>query len=81
MKITRVYTGPDNTLHFEDINIPLKDGGAAGYMAELGQAPGVIFRETDGSYNFDFSNTPRRQDAASFVTGHARSVDGGSVAQ
>ena len=61
MKITRVYTGPDNKSHFEDITIPLKDGGKAGFMSALMKATGVVFRETDGSYNFDFHNAPRRQ--------------------
>lgn len=61
MKIVRVYTGPDNKSHFEDVEIPLKDGGKAGFMSELRKATGVVFRETDGSYNFDFHNAPRRQ--------------------
>ena len=61
MKITRVYTGPDNRSHFEDREVPLKDGGRGGFMSELIKATGVVFRETDGSYNFDFHNAPRRQ--------------------
>jgi hypothetical protein len=61
MKITRVYTGADGKSHFEDIEIPLKDGGKAGFMSELIKATGVVFRETDGSYNYDFHNAPRRQ--------------------
>jgi len=61
MKITRVYTGADNKSHFEDIEVQLKDGGKAGFMSALEKATGVVFRETDGSYNFDFHNAPRRQ--------------------
>jgi len=61
MKITRVYTGADNKSHFEDIEVALKDGGKAGFMSSLQKATGVVFRETDGSYNFDFHNAPRRQ--------------------
>ena len=61
MKITRVYTGTDGKSHFEDIEVPLKDGGKAGFMSELMKATGVVFRETDGNYNFDFHNAPRRQ--------------------
>lgn len=61
MKVTRVYTGADGKSHFEDIEVPLKDGGKAGFMSELVKATGVVFRETDGSYNFDFHNAPRRQ--------------------
>jgi hypothetical protein len=61
MKVVRVYTGQDNQSHFEDIEIPLKDGGKGGFMSELMKATGVVFRETDGNYNFDFHNAPRRQ--------------------
>jgi hypothetical protein len=61
MKITRIYTGADNKSHFEDVKVPLKDGGKAGFMSELMKATGVVFRETDGSYDFDFHNAPRRQ--------------------
>jgi hypothetical protein len=61
MKITRVYTGADNRSHFEDIEVELKDGGKAGFLSSLQKATGVVFRETDGSYNFDFHNAPRRQ--------------------
>jgi hypothetical protein len=61
MKVVRVYTGPDNKSHFEDVEVPLKDGGKAGLMSALMKATGVVFRETDGNYNFDFHNAPRRQ--------------------
>lgn len=61
MKITRVYTGPDNRSHLEDIEIPVKHGGKSGMLSDLVKATGVVFRETDGSYNYDFHNAPRRQ--------------------
>ena len=61
MKITRIYTGKDNQSHFEDIDINLKYGGKGGFMTELIKATGVVFRETDGSYNYNFHNAPRRQ--------------------
>lgn len=61
MKVTRVYTGDDDRSHFEDIDVPLKDGGPIGRLSALVPATGVIFRETDGDYNLDFHNAPRRQ--------------------
>lgn len=61
MKITRIYTGPDNQSHFQDIEIPLKADEAAGRMSEFAKATGVIFRETGGDYNYDWHNAPRRQ--------------------
>jgi hypothetical protein len=61
MKVTCLYTGTDNRSHFEDVEMPLKDGGTVGRLSELVKATGVIFRETDGAYNIDWHNAPRRQ--------------------
>jgi hypothetical protein len=61
MKVLRIYTGPDNKSHFEDVQIPLKDGGKVGFLSALTTATGVLFRETGGDYNYDFHTAPRRQ--------------------
>ncbi len=61
MKVTRLYTGPDGESHFEDIDIPLKDGGLIGRLSETIKATGIIFRETDPDYDYDWHNAPRRQ--------------------
>ena len=61
MRVVRLYTGPDNKSHFEDIQIPLKDAGKVGFISELYKATGVVFRETTGDYNYDFHPAPRRQ--------------------
>ncbi len=61
MRVVRIYTGPDNQSHFEDLQIPLKDGGKVGFLSERMKATGVIFRETTGDYNYDFHTAPRRQ--------------------
>jgi hypothetical protein len=61
MTVVRLYTGPDNKSHFEDIQIPLKDAGKVGAISELYKATGVVFRETTGDYNYDFHPAPRRQ--------------------
>jgi hypothetical protein len=61
MKVVRIYTGPDNQSHFEDLQIPLKDGGKVGFLSERMKASGVVFRETTGDYNYDFHTAPRRQ--------------------
>ena len=61
MTVVRLYTGPDNKSHFEDVQIPLKDGGKVGFISELYKATGVVFRETTGDYNYDFHPAPRRQ--------------------
>jgi hypothetical protein len=62
MRITRIYTGDDGESHFEDIEVPLVDhGGGIGAISKLEGATGVLFRETQGDYDFDFHNAPRRQ--------------------
>jgi len=61
MTVVRLYTGPDNKSHFEDIQIPLKDGGKVGFISKFYKATGVVFRETTGDYNYDFHPAPRRQ--------------------
>jgi hypothetical protein len=61
MTVVRLYTGADNQSHFEDVQIPLKDGGQVGFLSELIKARGVVFRMTTGEYNYDFHPAPRRQ--------------------
>jgi len=61
MTVVRLYTGADNQSHFEDVQVPLKDGGKVGFLSELIKATGVVFRTTTGDYNYDFHPAPRRQ--------------------
>lgn len=61
MKITRIYTDAAGETHFGELDIPLKDAGAIGLLSQLQRATGIIFRETSGTYNYDWHNTPRRQ--------------------
>lgn len=61
LTILRIYTGADNRSHFEDVQIPLKSAGKIGFLSELMQATGIVFRETGGDYNYDFHTAPRRQ--------------------
>ncbi len=61
MRVTRIFTGPDDQSHFEDVEIPLRDLGAIGSMSELIPATGVVLRETGSEYDLDWHNAPRRQ--------------------
>jgi hypothetical protein len=61
MTVVRIYTGSDNQSHFEDVKIPLKSTGKVGFLSDLMQATGIVFRETGGDYNYDFHTAPRRQ--------------------
>ncbi len=61
MRVTRVYTGPDDESHFEDLDIPLEDLGAIGSMSKPMDATSILFRETGAGYDLGFHNAPRRQ--------------------
>jgi quercetin dioxygenase-like cupin family protein len=61
MRVVRLFTGPDKQSHFQEMEIPLKDGGKIGWMSEQMKATGLIFRFTSGDYNYDFHPAPRRQ--------------------
>lgn len=61
MTVVRLYTGSDNQSHFEDVQVPLKDGGKVGFLSERVPVTGIVFRETAGDYNYDFHTAPRRQ--------------------
>ena len=71
MHIVRIYTGEDGESHFEDIDIDFEDHGPIGRISNLWRGKGVIFREVDGDYDYDFHNAPRRQ----FVVNLTGSVD------
>jgi hypothetical protein len=60
MKVTRIYTGADNESHFEELEIPLKDG-RYGSLSALVPVTGVMFRETPANASLDFHNAPQRQ--------------------
>ena len=61
MKITRLYTGSDGESHFEDVDISLDNVVGSQRMSKLKNATGIIFRETNGEYDLNFHNAPRRQ--------------------
>lgn len=71
MKYVRIYTGDDGQSHFEDVEVDLVDHGPLGRISELLRGKGVVFREVEGEYLYDFHNAPRRQ----FVVNLTGSVD------
>ncbi len=61
MKVTRVYADAAGESHFEDLDIPLRDAGTIGRLSERHPVNGIIFRENDADYDFDWHNAPQRQ--------------------
>jgi hypothetical protein len=61
MTITRVYSDSSGESHFDEVDYPLQDAGDIGRLSQLVPATGVIFRENDPTYDYDWHVAPRRQ--------------------
>lgn len=61
MQVTRIYAGEDGESHFAELDIPLKNSGEIGARSERCPVQHIIFRETDGDYNYTWHNAPARQ--------------------
>lgn len=59
--ITRIYSDQQGESHFEDIRIPLQDGGPIGFLSEAQAVGTIIFRKVIEQYDYDFHNAPARQ--------------------
>ena len=59
--ITRVYSDEKGDSHFEDIEIPMKNAGDIGSLSTALPVKGIIFREVEPSYDYDFHNAPQKQ--------------------
>lgn len=60
-KVTRVYADANGESHFEDIQIPLHDGGQIGWLSSAQDVNKIIFRKVVEPYDYDFHNAPARQ--------------------
>jgi hypothetical protein len=61
MKITRIYADSSGVSQFAELDISLRDGGPIGRLSDAMPARGVIFRENDPDYDYDWHCAPRRQ--------------------
>lgn len=60
-QITRIYTDSNGDSRFEEISIPLHEGGTIGFLSDAQQAGTIIFRKVIEQYDYDFHNAPARQ--------------------
>lgn len=60
-RITRVYSDSNGESHFEDIEIELKEAGSIGRLSDILPATGVVFREVEPTYDYDFHTAPQKQ--------------------
>jgi hypothetical protein len=59
--VVKIYSDGKGESRFEEIQIPLKDGGNIGKLSEALPATSVIFREVEPAYDWDFHRAPQRQ--------------------
>ena len=61
MRIHNLYVDADGETHFRDIEIEWKHEGRGGKTSATLPATGIIFRETPGTYDYEWHPAPRRQ--------------------
>ena len=61
MRITSVDLSSDGGSQFGEMEIELTDAGDIGRLSDPLAASGVVFRENDPTYDYDWHCAPRRQ--------------------
>jgi hypothetical protein len=61
MIITRLFSDENGNSHFKDFEIELSDAGEIGKLSKKYPVKDIIFRETSGTYDYDFHNAPQKQ--------------------
>lgn len=61
MRVTRLYTGADQQSHFEDTAVEMGDHGTIGFLSQRHPVTSLIFRHTDGDYDYTWHTAPQRQ--------------------
>lgn len=62
MKYTRLFTGPDDESHFQDVEVSQEQEKSGDRKrSETMKATGIYFRETGTNYNLDYHPASHRQ--------------------
>ena len=62
MKYVRLFTGPDQLSHFEDVEVELSEPGSASQqLSKAMETKAIQFRENAAAYDLDWHPAPRRQ--------------------
>ena len=61
MRIHNIYADEKGESHIRDIHIEWARSGPAGKISDPVPVSSMAFRVTDGSYNLEWHNAPRRQ--------------------
>lgn len=60
-RLTRIYSDNNGDSHFAESEIELKDAGSIGKLSAILPATGVVFREVEPTYDYDFHTAPQKQ--------------------
>ena len=61
MRATRIYTGPDEESHFEDIDLPQKYYGGIARLSEFGKEKSIMPHEAEEDFSDKWRTAPNRQ--------------------
>jgi len=61
MIVTRLYSDENGNSHFKDFEIELSDAGEIGKLSIKYPVKDIIFRETSGTYDYNFHTAPQKQ--------------------
>src|SRR5580692_10366930 len=61
MRIHNLYVDDKGETHFRDVQVEWKHEGRGGKTSDTFPATGIIFRETPGTYDYEWHPAPRRQ--------------------
>jgi hypothetical protein len=61
MRVHNIYADASGESHIRDVEIDWASSGRTGKISAPVKVSGVAFRETDGDYDLDWHNAPRRQ--------------------
>jgi hypothetical protein len=59
--ITRLYSDSNGDSHFQDVDVPLQGAGTIGMLSEILPVNGIVFREVEPTYDWDFHKVPQKQ--------------------
>ena len=60
-QVTRIYSDSNGDSHFEDIEIRLAEAGSVGRLSQELPVKGIVFREVEPSYDWNFHTAPQKQ--------------------
>lgn len=79
MHIHHIYVDAQGETHFGDIEIDWVTQGPGGKMSAKLPATGIIFRQTPGTYDYDWHPAPRRQYIVNLDAGVRITVSSGET--